>query len=55
MYCFLEPIYTLVPFGTYIMQYSVYIKLCEYNHVFTLNVSHSGELGDTKKVYQLFG
>jgi len=35
--------------GTYIVQYSVYIILSEYNYTFTLNVSHSEELGVDKK------
>jgi len=50
MYNSLEPFYNLVPFGKSIMQYAVYINLCEYNHIFTLNVSHSGELLIGKKL-----
>jgi len=46
----LEPLCTLDPIGTCIVQYSVYIKLCEYNHIFTLNVSDSGEFGGAKKI-----
>ena len=55
IYAFLKPFCTLVLFGTYIVQYSVYIVLCENNHIFTLNVSNSGKLGVAKKLYQKFG
>jgi len=54
IYNFLEPLYTLVPFVTYIVQYLLYVNLCEYNHIFTLIISHSGELLMGKKMYQKF-
>jgi len=52
---FLESLYTLVPFVTYIVQYLVYVNLCEYNRIFTLIISHSGEVVMGKKTYQKFG
>jgi len=53
MYNFLEPFHSLVPYRY--IYCAVYKKLCEYNHVFTLNVSQSGELGEAMKVNQKFG
>jgi len=55
MYNFLEEFYTPVPISKYNVQYSVCKNLCEHNHVFTLNVSHSGELEEAKKLYQKCG